>query len=112
MPVQVTIEDTAPCAKKFTIEFPADEVSAELEKTTKEFQRHAQLPGFRAGHAPTQVVRQKFSKDIEEEVKRKLIPTGSQKAVKSRHMHIIGQPRVEELNMPRLDGLLETSWDE
>jgi trigger factor len=98
MPAQITIEETAPCARKFTVEFSAEETAIEHEKIAKEFQKLAQLPGFRVGHAPANIVRQKFAKDIEDEVKRKLVPEGYRQALASHHIHVIGDPQVQQLD--------------
>jgi len=97
MPAQITIEDTAPCAKKFTVEFSAEETASEHDKIAKEFQKLAQLPGFRVGHAPANVVRQKFAKDIEGELKKKLVPEGYRQALMSHHVHVLGEPVVEKI---------------
>lgn len=97
MPAQITIEDTAPCAKKFIVEFSAEETASEHDKIAKEFQKLAQLPGFRVGHAPANIVRQKFAKDIEEEVKKKLVPEGYRQALTSQHIHVLGEPVVEKV---------------
>jgi trigger factor len=97
MPAQITVEDTAPCGKKFTVEFSAEETASEQDKITKEFQKLAQLPGFRVGHAPANIVRQKFARDIEEEVKKKLVPEGYRQALTSHPVHVIGEPLVEKI---------------
>jgi trigger factor len=97
MPAQITIEEAAPCVKKFTVEFSAEETASEHEKILKEFQKFAQLPGFRVGHAPASIVRQKFAKTIEEQLKKKLVPQGYQQALNSHHLRVIGEPLVEKV---------------
>jgi trigger factor len=101
MPIQVTVEDTAPCAKKLKIEVPAEEVAAEFEKIVKEFQKEATLPGFRRGSAPANLVERKFTREIEDELKGKLVPQSYRQAVTDHHLHVVSEPRVEELSFKK-----------
>ena len=71
--VNVTVENLAPCKKLMRVEIEAQKVDETFQSVTKEFQREAVLPGFRPGKAPAEMVERKYNKDIEKEVKRKLI---------------------------------------
>jgi len=56
---------------------------------------------FRAGKAPRSVVEKKYSKDIEEEVKKKIVPRAYREALKSKNLKVISAPQVEELQFKR-----------
>jgi len=53
------------------VEVDAAEVSQQLSTVTKEFQKYARIPGFRAGHAPVAFIEKRFAKEIQDEVNRK-----------------------------------------
>src|SRR5947209_11577260 len=68
---------------------------------TKEFQREASLPGFRPGKAPRQMVLRKYEKDIQDEVKRKLISDSYKKAIEEQKLDVLGYPDIEEIQFNR-----------
>ena len=63
------------------VEIEAQKVDEIFDSVTKEFQREAVLPGFRPGKAPREMVVRKYGKDIEQEVRRKLISDSYKKAI-------------------------------
>jgi trigger factor len=99
--VNVTVENLAPCKKLLRVEVDAAEVDAAFANVTKEFQRHAQLPGFRAGKAPRDLVLKTFGSRIEEEVKKKLIPDSYQKALEQQKIRPAVHPDIEEIQFGR-----------
>ena len=74
MSVVVSLQDVGPCRKQLTVEVPAPAVEAETQRVVQEYGRRAKIPGFRAGKVPAHVVRQRFAKDIEQEVIERLLP--------------------------------------
>ncbi|MCX7721676.1 MAG: trigger factor [Verrucomicrobiae bacterium] len=99
--MNVTIEQLAPCRKLLRIEVDAQTVDATFESVTKEFQRLAVLPGFRPGKAPRELILRRFEKEIEEEVKEKLINESYRKALEERKIDTIGAPDIEEIQFGR-----------
>src|SRR5215475_11781102 len=68
---------------------------------TKEFQRQVTLPGFRPGKAPRDMVLRKYDKDIQDEVKKKLISDSYRKAVEEQKLSVLGRPDIEEIQFGR-----------
>jgi trigger factor len=95
--VNVTIENLAPCKKLMRVELDAKEVDDAFETMIKDFQRTAQLPGFRPGKAPRHMIVRRYEKDIQDEVKKKLIPDSYRKAVKDKNLDVLGSPDIEEI---------------
>ena len=54
--VEITVTDTAPCAKRLSLTVPAAEVDARLELAFTAFIADAALPGVRKGKAPRALV--------------------------------------------------------
>jgi trigger factor len=104
--VNVTVENLAPCKKLVRVEIDAPEVDAAFEAMTKDFQRKAEFPGFRPGKAPRDMVFKRFDKDIQDEVKRKLIPDAYRKALDEQKIDVIGYPDIEEIQFARGQNLL------
>ncbi len=99
--MNITVENLAPCKKLMRVEVEAKDVDAAFDSTTKTFQRQANLPGFRPGKAPREMVLRKYEKDIEDEVKRKLISDSYRKALDDKKLAVIGYPDIEEIQFGR-----------
>lgn len=99
--MNVTIENLAPCKKLMRVEVEAQKVDEMLDSVTKEFQKGANLPGFRPGKAPREMVLRKYTKDIEAESKRKLISEAYQKALDEQKLDVVGYPDIEEIQFNR-----------
>jgi trigger factor len=85
------------CKKELVIEVPLDVVQREADSVAGQFAKRARIPGFRPGHAPRSLVRQRFRDDIRSEVAQTLIPRFFETAVKDHKWEIAGQPQFEEL---------------
>ena len=99
--VNVTVENLAACKRLVRFEVEADAVDKAFESTTTEFIRHAKMAGFRPGKAPRDMVVRQFAKDIEEEVKRKLISETYRDGIKAQKLDVLGYPDIEEIQFGR-----------
>ncbi len=99
--MNVTVETLGPCKKLLRVELDIAAVDAAYASVTKEYQRHAQLPGFRPGKAPRDMVIKSFGARIDEEVKRKLISDAYPKALEQEKIRAAVQPDIEEIQFGR-----------
>ena len=99
--MNVTIENLAPCKKLLRVEIETREVDEAFESMIKDFQRQASLPGFRPGKAPRDMIVKRYEKDIQDEVKKKLIPDAYRKAVDEKKLEVVGYPDIEEIQFGR-----------
>jgi len=114
--VNVTVENLAPCKKLMRVEVEAQKVDEAFDSVTKEYQKAANLPGFRPGKAPREMVLRKYGKDIEAEAKQKLISKAYKEAVDEQKFDVLGYPDIEEIQFGRGQSLqfaatIETSPD-
>ena len=66
--MNVNVENLGPCKKLLRFEVDPKQVDETFESVTKDFLKHASMPGFRPGKAPKDMVLKKYEKDIEEEL--------------------------------------------
>lgn len=99
--MNVTVQNLAPCKKLVRVEVETEKVKAAFEEVTKDYRKHANLPGFRPGKAPEAMVVRKYEKDIHDEVKRKLISESYKSAVEEQKLDVLGQPDIEEIEFNR-----------
>jgi trigger factor len=69
-----------------------------METTLREWRRRVQLPGFRKGKVPPEIIQRRFQSDLKEEVLRELIPESYRQAVAQADLTPVSQPRVEDVH--------------
>ena len=90
--------ETAPSTKReIEVEIPPEEVSRETEVLIQKYQKLARIPGFRRGHVPASIIRQRFSQDIQNDVIDALVPKYFRKETERLGVVPISQPRVTDL---------------
>jgi trigger factor len=104
--VNVSVENLAPCKKLVRVELDAKSVDEIFDAITKDYQKQAALPGFRPGKAPQAMVVKKYSVEIKDEAKRKLIGDNYRKALDEQKIHAIGYPDIEEIQFDRGQNLI------
>ena len=90
--------DLSPVRKSVEVEIPADLIARESDRVTHEFGRQAKIPGFRPGKVPVSVVRNRFAKDIQEEVMSRLLPATFRDAIAERGVEPVGDPELEHID--------------
>ena len=94
--MNIRVETTGSCRRQLHVEVPADQVSKEFADVVNGYVGYARIPGFRPGRAPRDLVKRKFLKDINEEVKGRLVPRGYQEAVKKEKLEAVTVLDVKE----------------
>jgi len=96
----VSTTETAEIRKReMQVEIPADEVNRTTETLIQKYQKLARLPGFRKGHAPASIIRQRFGEDIKSEVVETLVPRYFRQEAEKQGLIPISQPRVTDLHI-------------
>lgn len=93
----VTIENTAPCRKKLRVEVEAQRVAGTRAEILQEFRKFASIPGFRPGKAPEPMVEKRYAGQIDEELRKRLIPESYREALNEQHLKVVGYPQIESV---------------
>ncbi len=99
----LNFEDVSSVRKTIEVEIPAEIISREANRVTSEFSRHAKVPGFRPGKIPSSVVRNRFAKEIQDEVVTRVLGQTFREVVEEKGLEPVGEPRLEHLD-PFIDG--------
>jgi len=91
------------------VELDAAAVDAAFAAVTKDYQKQANLPGFRPGKAPLPMVVKKYDAEIKDEAKRKLIGDAYRKAIDEQKIQVVGYPDIEEVQFGRGQSLQFTA---
>lgn len=90
------VEQAGPCRRDVHIEIPAEDVSKEFNEVVAAYGKFAKVPGFRPGKAPRELVVRRFGKDINQEVKDRLLPKAYHEAVKEHNLQTVTVLDVKE----------------
>jgi trigger factor len=85
--------------REISVEIPADEVARETEALIQKYQKMARLPGFRRGHVPASIIKQRFKEDLKSDVVEALVPRYFRKEAEKLGMIPVSQPRVTDLHI-------------
>jgi len=85
--------------REISVEVPAEEVTRETETLIAKYQKVARLPGFRAGHVPATIIRQRFKEDLKSDVVEALVPRYFRKEAEKLGLIPVSQPRVTDLHI-------------
>src|SRR5579863_6129794 len=85
--------------REISVEIPAEEVARETETIVLKYQKVARLPGFRAGHVPASIIRQRFKEDLKSDVVEALVPRYFRKEAEKQGLIPVSQPRVTDLHI-------------
>jgi trigger factor len=85
--------------REISVEIPAAEVARETELQILRYQKSARLPGFRAGHVPASIIKQRFGDGLKNDVVEALIPKYFRREADRLGLIPVSQPRVTDLHM-------------
>ncbi len=85
------------CKRELVIEIPREAMQKESESVAALFARRVQVPGFRPGRVPRELILHRYRDAIREEVAQSLVPKFFQDAVRAQNLSIAGEPTFEDL---------------
>jgi trigger factor len=97
--MKVTVEELSPSKRALLIELPAERVTTAMKATLRDLSRKLQLPGFRRGKVPADLIQRRFQADLNEELLRELIPESYREALTQTDLRPVGQPKVEDVQL-------------
>ena len=94
--MKVTRDKTENSQVFLTVEMESAEVEAELEKSYHRLVKKTNIPGFRKGKAPREVLERHIGKgSLFEDALNNLLPQAYEKAIKEEDIEAIAQPHIE-----------------
>ena len=92
------------CQVKLSVTLEADEMNAIVKDVEKVFLREAQLPGFRKGKVPLQIIRKEFSDGLKQEIQRAMFQKNYPEAIKAEAIEEVALANVEDLKYDEKGG--------
>ena len=94
--MKTDVQDINPTRKTISITASSEEVSEQEAKLINDFQRQAKIPGFRPGKAPKNMVRQRFAKDIQQELKQRVVSQAHQEGISGAEFEVFNIVELDE----------------
>ena len=85
--------------REIEVEIPVEDVNRQTESLIQKYQKVARIPGFRRGHVPASIIRQRFSEEIKTDMVEALIPRFFRREAERLSLHPVSQPRVTDLHL-------------
>jgi trigger factor len=95
----VSPTETSSTKREIQVEIPAEEVARETLTIIQKYQKLARIPGFRRGHVPASVIKQRFREDLKSDVVEALVPRYFRREADKLGLRPISQPQVSELHV-------------
>jgi len=92
-------ETTSSTRREIAVEIPVEEVNRETASLIQKYQKLARIPGFRRGHVPASIIRQRFSEDLKSDVVEALVPRYFRKEADKQGLIPVSQPQVTDLHL-------------
>ena len=97
--MKVSIKKAGACRKTVAIEVPAELIAEERAETLKVYAKHARIPGFRKGKAPAHVVAGKYVKEIDQDLKERVLPKFYQEAIEAEELKVVNVIDATEVEL-------------
>jgi trigger factor len=85
--------------REIQVEIPVEDVNRQTDSLIQKYQKVARIPGFRRGHVPASIIRQRFSEEIKTDMVEALIPRYFRQEAERLGIHPVSQPRVTDLHL-------------
>ena len=85
------------CQVELTVTLEADETKQIVKDVEKVFMREAQIPGFRKGKVPLDIIRKEFSSGLKQEIERAMFQKNYAEAVKAEKLEEVALADVKDV---------------
>jgi trigger factor len=93
--MNVTVESTGALERRMRVELPIEPIEQQVDSRLKSVGRTAKIKGFRPGKVPAKVVRQRYGKQVREEVLGEILQKSYSDAVTQQNLRPAGGPQIE-----------------
>lgn len=93
--MQVSVETTSQIERRVTVQVPSNEVDEAVAARLKDTAKNIRLNGFRQGRVPMAVVKQRYGRDVRNEVVGELMRQHYVRAITEQSLNPAGYPSIE-----------------
>ena len=106
--MEYKIKSVSGLIHELSLNLPAETVQVEINEHLKELRKRVSIPGFRKGKVPLDLVKARYTKDVESDVFNDLINKNFQEIMKSEDFNVIGGGIVKSIDWKADESLKAT----
>lgn len=95
--MKVRVEDLSSTEKKLFVEVENARLINALDHAYADLSRRVKIAGFRPGKVPRRILEQRFKKDVEDDVSKKLVESAYVEAIQSHRVDAVANPSVTDI---------------
>ena len=92
--MKTELKEVSPTQREIKIEVDADTLKEAYGRISQKYAKRANVPGFRKGYAPLDVVRLRFKEEIKNEVLAEVLPTKVTEAIQEYKLNPLTEPHL------------------
>ncbi|MEE8340325.1 MAG: trigger factor [Xanthomonadales bacterium] len=93
--MQVSVENTGGLERRLTVHVPESEITDKVHLKLKELTKQVRIKGFRPGRVPMSVVKQRYGKQVRQDIVSETMQTSLQQAIQDESLRPASAPRVD-----------------
>lgn len=93
--LDVKIENAGPCKKHIEVKISKEDVAVTVEETVGELATSVEVPGFRTGHVPAELVKKRFKEELSGQIKQRLLMLSLEQISEENDLDPINEPDID-----------------
>ena len=107
--MQVTVETPTAVERRVRVEIPEARVTGEVDKRLSDLAQSVRMPGFRPGKVPVKVIRQRYGRQVREEVVGEIVQSSLGDAIAQEKLQPASAPTIDPLEFAPGQGVAYTA---
>src|SRR3954469_111945 len=92
--MKTELKEVSPTQREIKIEVDADTLKEAYGRVSQKYAKRANVPGFRKGYAPLDVVRLRFKEEIKNDVLQEVLPAKVSEAIMEHQLQPLAEPHL------------------
>ena len=93
--LDVEVSTVGPCKKHVRVKIARQSLDEVEGVVIERFAGEAQVPGFRVGHVPLALVKKRFKKDLNEQIKQRVLMQSLEQLAEEKDLDPINEPKLD-----------------
>ena len=95
--MQIEVEQISSLGRKINIIIPAEKINDSIQTKIKKISKQIKMNGFRPGHVPVTLIKEKYATAVYQEAIEELIDSGVKKVIDEYHLDPMEQLNLENM---------------
>jgi trigger factor len=93
--MQVSVENTGGLERRLTVQVPGSEIQDKINAKLRELSKQVRIKGFRPGRVPMSVVKQRYGKQVRQDIVNETMQASLQQAIQDEALRPAAMPKID-----------------